>query len=272
MKLSCCHDIHDDNGCGDINSGDNDSYIDAYRSSVTHGSCDISGEADYDSCYPIIDSADQTACAGGTDISGSIVSTVPFQYHADSTVADSKFPDDTWIITMIAKDEALASDAVSSSGVEMGMFLMYDFHETYDELTFGALGQGEASASDVVIRTEATGNVGLDEEYSAHNNVNYMCTDYPICTGTPPEYRFVVAQEKYDLTGSKAWADMDHVLTITAAEKELNCIKTKDAGEGSVTQGTKDVFWRISIPEGQAADAYTGLNVITGVTGESVDW
>jgi len=270
--LTATATVHDDNGCGDIDSGASDTYVDAYRSSVTHGSCDAAGEADYDSCYPIVDSAAPTGCGGGTDISVSIVSTISFQYHADSTVADSEYPGDTWIITMIAKDEALASDAVSATGVEMDMFTAYDFHETYDELTFGTLSEGEASSSDVVIRMEATGNVGLDEEVSASDSVGYMCTDYPTCSGSGGEYRFEDEQEKYDLTGSKAWADMDYVLDTTATERELNCEKTTDSGGGSVTQGYQDTFWRIKIPDGQAADSYTGKNTIAGVTGESVNW
>jgi len=270
--LTATATVHDDNGCGDIDSGASDTYVDAYRSSVTHGNCDIAGEADHDSCYPIVDSAAPTGCGGGTDISVSIVSTVSFQYHADPTVTNSEYPSDTWIITMIAKDEALASDAVSSSGVEMDMFTAYDFHASYDELTFGTLSAGQASSSDVVIRMEATGNVGLDEEVSASNSVAYMCTDYSTCSGTPPEYRFGVEQEKYDLTGSKAWASMDYILDTTPTERELNCEKTTDSGGGSVTQGYQDTFWRISIPGGQAADSYTGQNTIAGVTGESTGW
>lgn len=266
--------VHNDNGCADIDSGASDTYADAYRSSVTHTSCDASGEADYDSCYPIVDSAAPTGCGGGTDISVSIASTIPFQYHADSTVASSQYPDETWIITMIAKDEALSSDAFSSSGVEMNMFLMYDFHATYDELTFGSLSAGQASSSDVVIRMEATGNVGLDEEVSASNSVAYMCTDYPTCAGSGGEYRFGVEQEKYDLVADQAWADMDYILSTSATERELNCEKTIDDTPGShnVVQGYQDTFWRISIPGGQAADAYTGQNTIAGATGESAGW
>lgn len=273
-NLTATATVHDDNGCVDIDSGASDTYVDAYRSSVTHGGCDISGEADYDSCYPIIDSANATGCGGGTDISVSIVSTIPFQYHADPTVANSLFPDDTWIITMIAKDEAASSGAVSSSGAEMGMFLAYDFHATYNALTFGTLSAEGESSSDVVIRIEATGNIGLDEEISASSSIGFMCTDYPTCTGIAGEYKIGDEQEKYDLTGSKAWSSMDYILDTTATERELNCVKTIDNTPGShnVVQGSKDTFWRMKIPAAQAADVYTGQNTIAGVTGESAGW
>lgn len=171
---------------------------------------------------------------------------------------------------MVAKDEALSSDAVDSTGVEMGMFEMYSFDPALDELAYSEVGQGEESASDIVIRTKATGNIGLDEEYSAYNSVGFMCPDYPTCAGNT----IAVAQEKYDLTGSKAWASMDYILTTSAAEKELNCPKTADTtpGDHNVVQGTKDSFWKISIPGGQAAATYTGSNTITAVWGENTDW
>ena len=81
-------------------------------------------------------------------------------------------------------------------------------------IDYGTVAPGNDSSEQTTTIT-ATGNVGLDAQYSG--------TDMTSGGDT-----ISVSQQKYDLTSGNSWDSMAYTLSTSATERELDCSKTTD--------------------------------------------
>lgn len=241
--------VTDNNACGDIASA----VTSIYRSGVTWASCDDGADDDDNDCYALEScTIDGGSCTGGSDLDSTYTCTVAIQYHADPTDAATQYPTEDWLTTVQASDEALSGNTEIGTGIEMLSLTALDVTSS---IAYGSLAPSGESSSDETTTVTATGNVGLDAEYSG--------TDMTSGGDT-----IGVAQQKYDLTGSKAWSSMDYTLSASATEQELNCAKTTSSG----SPATANTYWRIQIPGAQPAGTYSGTDTIGAYKGETANW
>jgi len=163
--ISITATITDNNGCADIDSGANDSYVDLYRSGIGRSSCDANAEDDNNNCYAEVDCSAPTGCEGGSDLDVAITCTVPVQYHADPTDASTVYAAENWTATVVGKDEALDHEANAAAAVELNSFSALDVTSAID---YTSLNVGELADATVLpqsVTVTATGNTGIDVEY-----------------------------------------------------------------------------------------------------------
>lgn len=242
--------VTDNNGCGDILK----TTASIYRSGTGWSGCQ--GTDNANNCYAL-ESCTLTggSCTGGSDLDSTFTCTVAIQYHADPTDIGTKYPTENWLTTASSSDETFAGTTQITTGVEMNSLTALDVTTT---IAYGSLAPSQQSSSDQTTTVTATGNVGLDAEYSGTNMTSGGNT-------------ILVSQQKYDLTTSAsadAWSDMDYALSVSATERELNCAKTISSGSPA-TAGT---YWRIQIPSEQVVGSYSGTNTIGAKVGETVNW
>lgn len=229
--------------------------------------CDGDDVNDTDSCYQnaqtgtggrCFQDVSINSCSGASDSTVGWTCEFPLQYYVDSTVAVSQFPTENWLTSVIATDDDTGNTGLveTDTGREMDKLVAYDLDDT--SIAYGSVAPDNES-SEKAITLAATGNVGVDAEYSGAD----MCSDYPTCAGETID----VEQQKYDLNTGQAWADMTYILDATPTERELNCAKTTSSG-----QANKDTYFKIKIPSGQAPESYTGADVIAGVESEVAGW
>lgn len=245
--------VTDKNGCSTSEITTVHAY--AYRSGAT---CTSTANSNGNNCYAQISCTQDVGTCDTLEGSVDYTCSVPIQYYADPTVADTPFASENWIGRVSATDDDTTSGSASSTGVEMNALIAFD---VTTEINYGSLGIGEildATALPQQLITTPTGNVGLDQSHLG----TQMCTNYPTCTGGTP---IPVGQQHYGLTAVAYSSGTP--LTTTAAEVELNVPKVNN---GTVT--TKTTFWGIQIPSGTLAGTYTGQNTITAVLGEIANW
>lgn len=253
--------VSDNNSCygGEIATV----YGYAYRSSITYASCDSSGEANNDYCYPEVTcTVVGGTCTDNTDASANYTCTVNIYYYADPTDINTEYPTDTWLDTVKAIDDDTSSHTLEvSTGVEMNSLIGFELGYTVTaSINYGNLGIGQKNDPlDKITTTTPTGNIGLDQEHSGSS----MCVDYPTCSGGTP---ITVGYQHFALASSTAYAS-GTALTGSPLEYELNVPKVRG---GSVT--TKNVWWGIEIPTGTALGTYSGANTISAVKGETTSW
>lgn len=245
--------VTDNNGCGDISSVESSMY----RSGIGYASCDEDAEDDDNSCYAQVSCSVVGAgntCDGGTDASADYTCTVSVQYFADSTVADTQYPTETWLSTLKGiDDDAAEGTAEVSTGVEMNTLVGYDVTNAID---YGSLSVGQSNDPlDKITTITATGNVGLDQELSGTDMTNGG-------TGS-----IGVSYQKYALSTATAYAS-GVSLSSSATEVELNCSKTTSSG----SPATQNTWWGLEIPTGTDSGSYTGTNTIVAVLGETANW
>ncbi|GEM_PF-2306905 len=259
--------VTDYNSCVNVSSTNEiaSAITNVYRSGITQSGCDIDGEDNNNNCYANAQVGNGGSCYQNTSVdpcNGASDATVGWtcefalQYHVDPTVAtNTQYPDDTWLTSVKATDDDSDPSTLveTDTGREMDKFSSYDLNTA--SVAYGSVAPDNES-SNVTSTLEATGNVGLDAEYSG--------TDMTYSTSTP----ILVSQQKYDLTGGKAWADMDYTLSVTSTPQELNCPKTIV----SLSPKTKDTFFKLKVPAGQSPGDYTGTDTFLGVEGESAGW
>ncbi|HXK32289.1 MAG TPA: hypothetical protein VJ378_02375 [Candidatus Paceibacterota bacterium] len=241
--------VSDNNGCGEVDA-DGDAFASIYRSGIGWAGC---SSDDANNCYRLEACVyGASSCTGGTDLDSTFTCTVAIQYHADPTDVGTLYPTETWLTTVQATDEALSGNTEVAAGVEMISLSALDITSS---VAYGSLAPGQENSSDQTTTVTATGNVGLDAEYSG--------TAMASGGDTIP-----VGQQKYDLTGSKVWSSMDYALSVSATERELNCAKTTN----SASPATANTYWRIQIPSAQPAGSYSGTDTVGAVTGETGNW
>jgi hypothetical protein len=240
--------VTDANSCQNISSVSST----VYRSAVTYAGCDTGGEADANSCYAVITcSVVGGSCIDNTDSSANYTCIVSMQYHADPTDASTQYTAQNWLNTIIAADGTNTTNTEIGVGVEVLSLIGYD---TTGSISYGNLdvGQSNDPLSKVVTIT-ATGNVGLDVEFSG--------TDM---TGSST---IGVGNQKHSFSTPTSYAS-GTALTGSATEYEINVLKTTTTG----TPQTKNSYWGLLIPGGTIPGVYTGNNTITAVKGESAQW
>jgi hypothetical protein len=241
--------VSDNNSCQDIQTV----KTSVYRSGIGWDGCNETNEQNDNYCYALITCTQISGtCTGSNDVDANYTCTVSIWYHADPTDSGTQYPDQNWKNTVIAYDEALSGNTEISTGVEMNSLVALD---VTNSINYGTLAPGQANDTDRIATVTATGNVGLDVEYSG--------TDMTSGSNIIP-----VSQQKYDLTGGKTWDNMDYTLSTTPTERELNCQKTTNHSNPA----TKNTYFRIKIPEGQPTGTYSGTNTFGAVKGEPSEW
>ncbi|HPQ79626.1 MAG TPA: hypothetical protein PLG47_04190, partial [Candidatus Dojkabacteria bacterium] len=247
--------VTDTNGCTNQSATSEITSVKGYlyRSSVTYATCDTSGEANANNCYPEV-SCSAGACSNGVT---TYSCTAAVNHYADSTVASTQFPSDTWLTSVKATDDDSAVGTTEiSTGVELNAII--GGNTTPILLDYGTLTVGAANNPlDKTLTTVPTGNVGLDVQLKA--NTANMCTNYSACTGGTP---IPITYQKYALAASTTYAS-GITLSTTNAEVELNVPK-----QTSTTAPSKQTWWGIQIPTGTVAGIYNGLNTLTYIMGE----
>jgi hypothetical protein len=245
-------DVTDHNGCADVD-GNGNAAVSIYRTGIGWSGCQ--GSSNENNCYALQSCVYNTgSCTGGIDITSAFTCTVAVYYNADPTGSNTKFPSDTWKDTVKATDDGSATGNTEvTSGVQMNSLAALDVTNT---ITYGSLIPGQASASDQGTTVSSSGNTGLDPEYSGADMTDGA------------SYSIPMSQQKYDFTGSKAWASMDYTLSGTPTSKPLHVLKT--TAHGSPAQ--KSNYWRIKIPDVQETASYTGTNTMGAYASDPVNW
>ncbi|MDO8469697.1 MAG: hypothetical protein Q7S84_01595 [bacterium] len=235
--------ITDANGCSDvITSGS--VTIALYRSGVTSTSACT---ADSNVCYRTTTYSVQASdtCAGGTDTTANVSTTLSLWYYAEATDASSTYPTNTWITTITAADAAAASGNAAATGVELNS--LYALNVT-GSISYGSLTANTTTgASNQTATITNTGNYKTDTEFTG--------TDMTSGGNT-----IAATNEKYGLS-DVTYASLSFSLSTSATNRDTNIIKTTT----STTPSTQATYWGISVPNGQVAAAYTGTNTFTSV-------
>jgi hypothetical protein len=261
--------VADDNSCLTTSSADEitSALINVRMSEITQANCVASSTYDANNCYP--DASDWNpvcaasstvdSCTGNTDTSVGWACTFPLQYHTDPTATSTPKVAYNWVAAAKATDDDTATSTLTDSTTysnEMDKFMSYDLAST--TLAYGSVSPN-ADSLEKTTTVIATGNVGLDDNLSGGNAASKgMCvTDYPTCSGA----YIGIGQQKYNLTSALGWEGAGATaLAYSPAESELNCSKTTVTG----SPATKDTYWYLRVPTGQAVGTYTGQNTIEG--------
>jgi len=259
--------VTDGNSCLKKGGGNEiaSAFINVRMSQKAQTACDATEEYDANDCYPDAyatwnPSCSQTgSCGGDTDTDIEWTCTFPLQYHADPTVTGTPKAAYKWISAVQATDDNSATTGLVDGNTyapAMDKFMSYDLNTA--SISYGTVAPNNDSSQQTTI-VEATGNVGLDENLSGGIAAGKgMCvTDYPTCSGS----YINTEQQKYNLTTGLGWEGAGATaLAYSPAESELNCAKTTVTG----TPATKDTYWYLRVPLGQAVGSYTGSNIIGG--------
>ena len=253
--------VTDHNSCQNASGGDEivSAIINVYRSGIGQANCQASDDYNANNCYPDAyadwtPSCSQTGtCEGASDSDVEWTCTFSLLYHADPTVAGSKYSDENWLASVQVTDDDSATSSLteSSTGNEMAMFMAYDVLES--SIAYGNVSPG-ATSTQQETTVKATGNVGLDEKLSG--------TDM-----TSGSNSIAVEKQHHSFTDGFNY-DSGTPLTASSTEYELNCPKTTDTSNPA----TKKTYWLLQVPADTPAGTYSGTNTIEGVTGESTDW
>ena len=234
--------ITDANGCSDVISSGTIS-IALYRSGATNGSACT---AESNSCYRTTSYSVQASdtCAGGTDTTANVSTTLSLWYYAEATDASSTYPTNTWLAAITATDAAAAA-ASSTASVELNS--LYALNVT-GAIAYGSLtANSNTGASNQTATVTNTGNYKTDHEFSG--------TDMTSGGNT-----IAATNEKY-ATSSVTYASLTHTLSTSATTRDTNVVKATT----STTPSTQATYWGIAVPNGQVAAAYTGTNTFTAV-------
>jgi len=248
--------VTDNNGCESISSVQG--YV--YRSGITYTGCDTSGEANNNNCYPEVScSVVGGTCEGASDASANYTCSVNLQYYADPTDTNTQYPTDTWLTTIKATDSgAITGNTEVTTGVNVNSLLAFGITEN---IVYGGVMVGSSTDPlDEPTVMSNIGNVGLNQELSGSE---YMCTNFPTCTGGTP---IGVGNQKYSLETSTAYS-LGTALTTSAVLSSIKVYKPTSA-----TTQSKSTYWGINIPVGTLAGTYTGQNFITAVKSNIEDW
>jgi len=244
--------VTDDNGCADPNAS---TTADTWQTTLTtRTGCNTADEANGNKCYYHATCAyDATVdlCEGGNDKTAGFKCTVPFQYYANPTDANTPWAGDNWTATFIPGDdqgENILAE-VNTAPQEMNSFLSLGFATDYDAVSFGNMDPGTSTNPLIEsMRVEATGNCSA--------NTNLYGTAM-----TGPGTDIPVANQRYGLGATPpAWGDGTE-LAATSTLASLNICKSGY----TATPEWKPIWWGINVPAGQAGGDYTGTNYVVAV-------
>ncbi len=244
--------VSDSNGYGDINTVQ--AYT--YRSGVGYSGCDTLGKANPNHCYPEISCSPVIGTCQGA--SCNYTCSVNFQYYADPTDANTKYPTEVWLATIKAKDyNGVIGTQQLSQGVKVGSLLAFNITT---EIDYGSLDVG--GSNDPLDRTTTitpTGNVGLDHEVYGPSN---MCTDFPLCYGG----KIAVGYQRYALKESTTYT------SATSLSTTETTVYTNVPKVTSLPPVTRSIWWGILVPEETGAGTYDGEITIVGMKSNVLNW
>ena len=251
--------VTDANSCETSAAGDEitSAVAHVYLTSVTQAGCDNDAEDNNNDCYANAHSGTSgtcvqdeavDSCTNNTDTTVGWRCEFPLQFHATPGA---------WQVSIIATDDDAAASTLtqSTAGNTLDSSLFYDVDNGSSSIAYGTLSPEGTSASDILTNVQATGNVAIDTNVSS-DQANALCSDYATCAG----YTIADSYQHHDETASTAYASMT-ALSTTPTRVETNIVKTTTTGSPS----NANVYWKINIPAGQYATAYTGSNTIAGV-------
>lgn len=258
--FTAVYTVADNNSCLTQASGNEISTAlgHVWRSGIgTNAFCDDNVEDNNNNCYAFAGTCtqDDGSCTDNTDSTATFTCSFSLQYHTDSTVASTQYPDDNWVATAGATDDDAAQSGLVDSTTgsnEMDTFTSYDLNTA--SIAYSDLVPGATSAEQTTI-LEATGNVGIDENLSGAD------------MSDGATHTIAVGQQHYNLTASQTWV-AGTTLTTDATEAELNCAKTTTTG----SPATANTYWLLKVPDTQYAAAYSGNVTIAGILSEVAGW
>lgn len=243
--------IGDKNSCLDISTVETS----LYRSAIGYSGCDTDSEDNDNYCYAKV----TCSLMGGTctDVSDEFANyscIVTMQYHADATVADSQYSLETWQSSIKVNDNnSLIDEHELITGVEVLTTVALDVTDT---INYGALNIGDKNDPlDIITITTATGNVGVDHELAGTD-----MTDDGVGV-------IEVEYQRHSLSSGTAYTS-GISLTSILTEYEINVPKTLS----STAPATKNTWWGLEVPIGIVPGIYTGINTVTVVKGELLEW
>ena len=252
-------DVTDNNSCADpeISSVEISKFFSPYShksdGTLQCGTCSpAGGSPSFDCIVSVSCSVVGGSCTGLSDTTASYTCTLDMPYYASPT--DLYTGTHNWSVAIGAWDDDSAYH-FNSDTEEVLSLLGGSSSPTL--LDYGTLTVGNSNDPlDKVITTSPTGNLVLDQQHNATGN--NLCVNYSTCIGGTP---IPITYQKYSLTSSTSYAS-GTALATTATTVQLDLPR-----QVSSTVPTKDTYWGIQIPTGTVSGVYSGLNVITYVSG-----
>ena len=243
--------VRDNNSCQDITTVETS----VYRSGIGYALCDTNAEDNDNYCYSQVNcNVVGGACSDSSDAFVDYLCSVALQYHADPTVSGTQFPLENWRSTInVIDNNALSANLEVSAGVEVDTTSALDSTST---INFGDLDIGEKNDPlDKVTVVTSTGNIGVDTELSGTDMTN------------GGSGLINVSYQKLSLTNNTSYSG-GISLTVTHTEYEINVLKTTN----TINPATKNIWWGLEIPMGIPPGVYSGINSMTAVPGELLEW
>lgn len=234
--------VSDSNGCSTLGAV----TMDFFRSGIGAAACDTAGEADGNTCYPVVTCTEVTSgntCTGGADTSADYECVVDIQYYADATTAGSAFAAENWIGNVTVGDGTGTTSA--SSTIEINTLLALDVSPAL--LDYGSVPAGtDTAAVNQTTTVENTGNVDMDPELSGLDMLDGANS-------------IAVGQQEYDPAAFTYGAGA----ALSGTPTGINL--TLPAPTGAAV--TDDLLWGIGVPGGTANGTYTGTSTFTAAAG-----
>ncbi len=254
--------VTDNNGCSTLSSVK--AYL--YRSGIGYSGganpCNASGASNGNHCYPEI-TCSTSNCTGTT---ATYSCTANMQYFADPTDTGSIFASENWLTTIKATDSgSLVTNTAISAGKDVRKLIAFNI--TPKTLEYGGVPAGTSIPLTKALKTQATGNVGINQTHHADSTKNYMCTDFPTCSSAPGTTRIPITNQQYSMVYNTPY-DSGTALSTTPTTVLL---KIKKPTSPSVPQ-EKSVYWGIKVDSGTKVGTYQGQNIITAETSATADW
>ncbi len=228
--------VSDGNGCSTITGV----TTDFYRSAVTAASCDTSGEASSNSCYPRVTcTVVAGTCTGGVDTSADYVCSTALQYYADPTDTGT-YSAQTWTALTSVTDGTATT--TGSGSVELNTLSALDVTSS---ISYGTLAANSNTAGvNSTTTVTNTGNTNIDPDLSG-------------TVMTSGGDTIAVGQQEYATDAFSYGAGTD----LTTSPVSLN-ITLPQRTSGAITD---TVSWGIGVPAGTPPGSYTGTNTFTAV-------
>lgn len=260
--------VTDANGCLNSSSGNEiaSAATTIYRSDIGLATCTGGETSDYNNCYIPTDvtwapSCEQDAtgntCSGASDTSVGWTCTFGIESYADSTNDTySKYHAENWLAAAMATDDdAVDSDPTeTASGNDLECFAASN--ATTSSIAYGSLNPGGDSA-DKTITIQSTGNVGLDENIYAVDDMS-----------DGNSHTIAAGQQKASLAEITDWTTgtlWTHTKT-NPTYRQTNIDKSTSSTPANVT-----VHWMLRVPNPQASGAYTATTVFGAHIGDNPD-
>ncbi len=231
--------VTDSNGCGSIYGV----TANIRRSGVAAASCDQVGEADNNSCYPVLTcTVEAGTCTGGSDTAANYVCSTSLQFYADPTDSGS-FSAQNWTVDLIAGDGVATTTEAANASVELNSLAALNVDAS---LAYGTIAANtDTGALNSTTTVTNTGNTNIDPDISGTNMTSGGDT-------------IAVGNQEYSSSIFTYGSGTD----LSTSPTSLDLTLAKPTSASAVTD---DVSWGIAIPGGTPPGNYTGTNTFTAV-------